>query len=168
MNKPIVIQDTRERLPFDLSFYGFEVERRKLDCGDYSLDGMENFISIDRKKSVSELASNLFEDYVRFKKELIRSQEISHFILLFEFPLEYLLIYPHGSGIPRRKWPYLRATPRKMLERIKLLYETYGVKCIFSQNREEAEEKCASILLKVMNGESLDDIEFFLPEIKDE
>lgn len=168
MNKPVVIQDTRERLPFDLSFYGFEVERRKLDCGDYSIQGYENYISIDRKKSVSELASNLFEDYVRFKKEMIRAKDIAHFFLLFEFSLEYLLIYPHGSGIPKRKWPYLRATPRKMLERIKLLYETYGVRCIFSQNREEAEQKCADILQLVINGGNLDEIEFFLPEIKDE
>lgn len=163
-----VIIDTREKMPLDLEFYGFDVVHRKLNTGDISLEGLEDFISIDRKKSISELASNLFEDYVRFKKEMIRAKDITHFFLLFEFSLEYLLIYPHGSGIPRKKWPYLRATPRKMLERIKLLYETYGVKCIFSQNREEAEEKCASILLKVINGESLDDIEFFLPEIKNE
>ena len=163
-----IIIDTREKMGFDLEFYGYDVIHRKLDTGDISIEGMEDFISIDRKKSISELASNLFEDYTRFKKEMIRAKEISHFFLLFEFPLEYLLIYPHGSGIPKRKWPYLRATPRKMLERIKLLYDAYGVRCIFSKDREDAEQKCVDILQMVINGGNLDNIEFFLPEIKDE
>ena len=163
-----IIQDSREKIPFNLSFYGFDIERRKLDCGDYSVVGYENFISIDRKKSVSELASNLFEDYVRFKKEMIRAKEITHFFLLFEFDLSSVLIYPNGSGIPRRKWPYLAATPRKILERLKLLYEAYNVKSIFCKNRADAEQKAANILQLVISGGNLDEIEFFLPEIKSE
>ena len=158
----MIIQDTRERLPFDLSFYGFDVIRKKLDVGDYSIEGYEHIVSIDRKKSISELACNLFEDYPRFKRELIRSQNIQNFYIVCEFPLEFLLIYPHGSGIPRRKWPFLRATPTKLFDRVALIYRNYGTKFVFCQNRQEAEEITAQILQMIIDNKPLD-IEYFIP-----
>lgn len=117
---------------------------------------------------MSELASNLFDDYTRFKKEMVRAKEIANFFLLFEFPLESVLIYPNGSGIPRRKWPYLVATPRKILERLNLLYQSYNVKSIFCNNRHDAEKTTADILQLAIDGGDLSKVEFFISEIKNE
>lgn len=162
MNKsPNIIIDTRERYPFDLGFYGFETIKRKLDTGDYSLEGYEEIISIDRKASVSELAQNLFYGYKRFKAEMIRASKINHFFIVLEFPLEYVLIFPNGSGIPRNKWTGLRATPSGFYHKLELIYTNYGVKTIFCENRKAAEQKTVELLNLAINNESFDNIEYF-------
>jgi len=166
---PIIIQDTREKLPWDLEFYGFEVVHKKLDTGDISLVGYEDFISIDRKASIAELAQNLFYDYKRFKAEMVRASLIKHFFLVVEMSMEHLLLFPKGSGIPRRKWPYLRATPDLILHKVNLMYESYGVKTIFCENRDAAEQKTVELLNIVINGGSFDHIDFYVkPKESDE
>ena len=159
-----VIIDSREKKFFDLEFYGFEIVKRKLETGDYSLENYEDFISIDRKASVSELAQNLFYDYKRFKAEMIRASSITNFYLVIEMPLEMVLLWPCGSGIPRRKWPYLRATPKLILHKLDLIYESYGVKTIFCENREAAEQKTVELLNIAINGGSFDHIEYYKKE----
>ena len=167
---PNIIVDTREKQPFELEFYGFATTRRKVDTGDIAIEGMENFLAIDRKKSVSELASNLFEDYTRFKKEMIRMSEITHSFLILEFPIEHVLLYPHGSNIPRRKWAYLRATPSGIYNKLDIIYKQYGVKTIFHDNRDLAEQKTVELLNIAIDGGTYDHIEFFVhpPRNKDE
>ena len=164
--RPVAIIDSREKAghEFDLGFYGFETVKRKLKTGDYSLEGYENFISIDRKASISELAQNLFYGYKRFKAEMIRASQIKHFFLVMEFPIEYVLIFPNGSGIPRRKWDGLRATPSGFYHKLELIYKNYGVKTIFCDNRESAEKKTVELLNLAINNESFDNVEFFEAE----
>lgn len=166
----IILRDSREKIPFMLEFYGFQVERAALKTGDYTVLGKENFLAIDRKKSVSELASNLFEDYTRFKKEMIRMSEITNSFLILEFPIEHVLLYPHGSGIPRRKWAYLRATPSGIYNKLDIIYKQYGVKTIFHDNRDLAEQKTVELLNIAIDGGTYDHIEFFVhpPRDKDE
>lgn len=66
--------DTHIRDYFDR--HGIEWEVRKLDCGDYMLDGQPN-ITVDRKQSLQECATNLLNktDASRFWKELRRSRD---------------------------------------------------------------------------------------------
>lgn len=55
--------------------HGVEVERRKLDFGDYMrADGTSN-IAIDTKRSIEELAGNVGRDHDRFVRELERARE---------------------------------------------------------------------------------------------
>lgn len=74
----IIILDTDEKRPFDLSFCDYEVRREKLKTGDYSIlghennDGKENFgITIERK-SLSDLYGTLSQGRERFKREFER------------------------------------------------------------------------------------------------
>lgn len=55
--------------------HGVEVERRKVDFGDYiRADGSSN-ISVDTKRSLDELAGNVGRDHARFVRELERARE---------------------------------------------------------------------------------------------
>lgn len=157
----MIIQDSRERTPFDLSFYGFEITRKSLKTGDYAPFGMEDKFSIDRKASISELVQNLFYGYTRFKKEMIRASLMDNFFLVCEFPVELVYMFPHGSTVPRKKWDGLRATPSLIVHKLNLIYDAYGVKTIFCENRQSAEEMTVKLLNKAINNESFEDIEFF-------
>ena len=55
--------------------HGIDYEIRKLDIGDYMLDG--GAISIDTKRSVDELASNMLNrnDHARFLREAKRAAD---------------------------------------------------------------------------------------------
>lgn len=163
----IILSDSREKKRFDLEFYGFNIEIAALKTGDYQLKGKENLLSIDRKASISELVSNLFDDYVRFKKELIRASEIDNFYLICEFGLEHVILFPKTSGIPRRKWPYIRSSPESIMKKLNTIYETYGVKTIFNNNRELAEQKTVELLNIAINNGDFSCIEFFQYKPKD-
>lgn len=161
VKKDLIISDSREKFPFELELYGFNTISQALQTGDYSVSGMEDFLSIDRKASVEELVSNLFYDYKRFKKEMIRASEIKHFFLLCEFPSVYIDIFPNGTKIPKRKWEGLRATPKGIRTKLKYLYLDYGVKTILCSNRNSAEETCANLLRMVLNNEDLSSVDFY-------
>ena len=164
MLSPIIIQDTREKKPWDLQFYGFEVIHKKLDTGDVAIQDREDFLFIDRKASISELAQNLFYDYKRFKAEMIRASLIKHAYLVCEFGFEHVLIFPKSSNIPRKKWEGLRATTDGIIHKLNIIYKSYGVKTIFCENREAAEQKTVELLNIAINNGSFEDIEFYRGE----
>ena len=91
-----IIVDTREQLPWE--FDGHSTSSRKLDTGDYSIEGLENIFCIERKRSVSEIANNISEK--RFVDVLDRMSQFSHKFMLLEFTLNNVLDYPVGSTVP--------------------------------------------------------------------
>jgi len=84
-----IICDSREQLP--LSFEGLKIRgvprietiRRKLDVGDYSIEGQEDSVFIERK-SVNDLYGTLFQGRERFEKELERAKNHQHRYLVIE------------------------------------------------------------------------------------
>ena len=75
----IILMDTREKqgkkdhiLKY-FAFHEIQVERIKLNVGDYAIKGKE-FVVIDLKRNILELAGNFFCDKVRFEKECIRAK----------------------------------------------------------------------------------------------
>jgi len=108
--KYVVIRDTREKEGHGWSWrkskYCDGTVSRKLDTGDYTLEGMENYLTIDRKGSIAEWAKNVTE--ARFERELERLDAIQHPWILLEFNMNDVLNYPVGSGIPKYKWKYLK------------------------------------------------------------
>ena len=75
-----VICDSREKKNEHILRYfdrhGIDYEIRKLDVGDYMLEGNDT-ISVDRKASVDELASNMLNrnDHARFLREAKRAAD---------------------------------------------------------------------------------------------
>ena len=109
-----IIVDTREQQPW--TFEHYTTAHRKLDAGDYSIEGLENIVAIERKKSVSEFANNVTES--RFKDVVDRLSQIKYSFLLLEFNLEDILIYPIGSNVPKKMWDKIKISPAFIMKHI--------------------------------------------------
>ena len=73
-----IIEDTRQKeskhdnIGIYLSKMRIPVERKKLQCGDYMIDG-NNAVSVDTKQSLSEICMDLGSEQSRFRREMIRA-----------------------------------------------------------------------------------------------
>jgi hypothetical protein len=147
-----VIIDSREQKPWSFSFFGAEEIHKKLDTGDYTVYGYEKQFTIDRKASLSELYSNLFKDYSRFKKEILRCEGMEAYILC-EFPYNSIARFPHDSGIPNKysktrgwTWDNLRWGSDDIMDKIQLLSERDNINFLFCMNRGAAEQKAYQLM----------------------
>jgi ERCC4-type nuclease len=129
MNKDpfTIIVDTREQIPWEFGYH--DTAKRKLDTGDYSIEGFENLISVERKKSVSELATNLSES--RFVDVLERLSKIPHAYMVFEFDLNDVYSFPIGSDIPKKMWDKLRISGNYIIKRLIEIQLQYNIQIIF-------------------------------------
>ena len=91
-----VIKDTREQDGWFFSPYdkcsGMEVGT--LHTGDYTLEGFEDVVCIERKASVSEIAMNLGKKKSTFYKEIERMRDFHFRYILLEFSASDLIDYP--------------------------------------------------------------------------
>jgi len=97
----------------------------KLDTGDYSIQGLEDRLCIERKKSVAEFATNITEK--RFWKELERTRDYSYSFLICEFDMYDIDIYPEGSGIPRRMFPKIKVRRNFILSKLVEIQTKYNI-----------------------------------------
>lgn len=90
---PNIIIDTRERKPY---IFGLKSIKKGLKTGDYSLEGYEDRIVVERKGR-ADIESCWHK--ARFKRELERLSEIPHSFLIlecfntssFDMPLEHFI-----------------------------------------------------------------------------
>ena len=144
-NEFTVVIDTREQQPW--SFPEYTVANRKLDTGDYSVEGLENILCIERKKSTSEFANNIIES--RFHNFILRMSEYKYAFLLLEFNLEDILIYPVGSTVPKKMWSKVKITPSFLLKHILDLQINHIIKIVFCGNARSAQKIAQSIMKKI-------------------
>jgi ERCC4-type nuclease len=96
-NNMVVVIDTREQLPY--MFPGCRVSIRKLDAGDYSLEGYEDVVSIERK-SASDFFGSITQDRDRFERELERLKSYKFKALIIEDEEQNILCPEmYGRGI---------------------------------------------------------------------
>ena len=91
-----VIKDTREQdgwffTPYDRC-EGMEVNT--LHTGDYTLKGFEDVVCVERKASVSEIATNLGKKKKAFYNEMERMRDFNFRYLLLEFSALDVIDYP--------------------------------------------------------------------------
>lgn len=140
-----VLVDTREQQP-----HSFHDEERctatisaTLETGDYTLRGLRDKLCIERKGSVSELASNITQK--RFYNELERMKSYKYRYIICEFFLGDILRYPIGSGIPKFKLKYIKVTPNFILSSIHRISNEYGVNVVFCGDRGSAHKFMISL-----------------------
>ena len=80
-----LVIDSREQTPLKFSRCKSINEKliKKLDVGDYSVEGYEDEICIERK-GVLDLFGTLGKGHARFKKELERAKDLKFFGLVIE------------------------------------------------------------------------------------
>ena len=123
--------DSRERKNEHILRYfdrhGIDYEIRKLDVGDYMLDG--GAISIDTKRSVDELASNMLNrnDHARFLREAKRAADSGVKLIVLLETSKY-------KSIPDlREWrsKYSGISGRSLMDAIYKTHISYGVEFLF-------------------------------------
>jgi hypothetical protein len=147
--KPCLLIDTREKQFFDFEpDDAFEsIKYTKLDAGDYSLEGLQHLIVIERKKSVDELFINFTKDKERIKAEFERLKDHKFKIMMLEFSCEDMMnpskYYINRRGINRQ---HPKMPVAVVAEGITKLMMEYGVHIIFGGSR--AQTMTRGLLLK--------------------
>lgn len=146
MKKPRIIQDTREKQAVNLDIYGYETVIAKLDVGDYSVEGMESQIFIERKASTGELSNNLGKKKDVFFRELERAKDIPFKYIVCEFSYDDILCFPENSKIPPAKRRFVRMNPGFIISSINKIQEKYDVVFYFCGSKDNATQKIAEII----------------------
>lgn len=101
-----------------------------LKTGDYTLCGLEDVLSIERKGTTGEFVKNINEH--RFEQELKRLEGYKHPFIILEFDIEDIMRFPLNSGIPKHLWPKLRISKWYILKRMMELQVNYKTKMILA------------------------------------
>lgn len=145
-----IIIDSREQLPLDFrkskNLEGVEV--KTLKTGDYSIEGYEDRIAIERKSGI-DLFGTLGGGHKRFKKELERALKFDYFAILVD--CSYTVI--QNKEFDNAHYSKMRGDVI-----VKILYTLkfkYGIDVIFCNGRVEASKIIRSIFTawEKQNGE---------------
>jgi ERCC4-type nuclease len=136
--RPVVIVDSREQNPFSFSrfrawFAG--VERRALQLGDYSVAGLEDVCTVERK-DLPDLVHSLTGGRRTFVKRLQR---------MSRYPQRLLVI---TAALSQVKSPYehSQASPNKITQSLIAALTGLGVPFLCVETHELGEEIVASYL----------------------
>lgn len=124
---------------------------RKLDTGDYSIDGMESLLVIDRKRNVAEIAMNITDK--RFEKELVRMQSYKYAFLICEFSETDIDRFPEGSTIPKSRWNKVKTSPNFIKACLRNYAKDRDIVVLLCGDRETAKEVTYSIIKMVADAE---------------
>ena len=80
-----VVVDTREQLPYIFG-PGVETVEKTLETGDYSVEGYEDVFAVERK-SLPDLLKSITWDRDRFKREVVRGDDLVGFVVVIESSL---------------------------------------------------------------------------------
>ena len=132
--------DSREKKCDHIKAYfdkhGIEYEIRKLDEGDYQIDGQPN-MTVDRKKDMQEMYNCVVNDKSRFYKEVRRCNDkgIKLYILI-----EHSSQIKTLEDVPKWKSKYGTVSSREIMERLYRLHISYGVEIFFCSKRQTAQK----------------------------
>lgn len=145
----LIIKDTREKVgSWDFDDQVCEgMVTRKLDTGDYAIDGLEDILCLERKRNVAELCVNVFEE--RFKRELERMAKYPYKYMIFEFTIDDIRRYPVGSNIPKSRWSSLKVTGNYVMRFIADMEINYGIHCVFAGCKDNAIFLASNIMKRV-------------------
>lgn len=130
----IIKMDTREKQGKKdniLSYFArheIEVERIKLDVGDYAIEGKENVV-IDLKRNILELAQDFFCDKHRFEKECQRAKNngiLLIFLIEEKFDKDKLLKWTAPKDVNGKR--FMNVYGWQIYNEMKRYIQLYGVK----------------------------------------
>lgn len=99
-----IIVDTREQQAYS---FACPVVHRKLDAGDYSVDGFSNRVAVERK-SLADFTHTVIHDFARFSQELEKLARLDAACIVVEADLDAVLRGQHTAALRH-------TTPRSLL-----------------------------------------------------
>jgi ERCC4-type nuclease len=129
-----IVVDSREKQP-----YRFQTPAIKgtLPTGDYSVAGLEDFISIERK-TLDDLVGCLCTGRQRFERELYRGKALDYFAIVIECSLSDLV-----NGNYRSKM-----TPKSAIQSLLAFSIRYRLPVFFAESRDYGTRVTESLLLR--------------------
>ena len=146
-----VIKDTREQDGYFFSAFNTcaGMVESKLDTGDYTIQGLEDKICVERKGCVEELAVNLGSKKYAFLNEIERMKPFSHKFIVLEFSLEDLIKFPEETRIPVKNKASLKITGKYMLKCL-MEFQLYdGIHIWFCGNKHNAFLAISSLFKRI-------------------
>lgn len=131
-----IVIDTREKVGWTFEPAQVEVVRRKLDAGDYSVQGLENQVALERK-NLGDLVQTITHDWLRFRKELIRLSGYSVAAICVEADIGQLLRHEYES----------EALPASVLGRIDSILIDHNIATLWWGDRRTASDRAHRLLL---------------------
>ena len=128
-----VITDSRERTPYIFK----NSITRKLHTGDYSIEGYEYQVCVERKTKI-DAYQTFGKGRTRFIKELQRMSEFEYSAIVIESSLSSFLVPPYFS----------RMNPKSCIMSLISWSIKYGVHVYFADNRELGMKLTKNILEK--------------------
>jgi ERCC4-type nuclease len=147
----MVIKDTREQDGYFFREYSpcAGMIDQKLDTGDYTIQGLEDKICIERKGCVEELAVNLGQKKYTFLDEIERMASFPHKFIILEFSLEDLIKFPEETRIPIKNKASVKITGKYMLKCL-IEFQLYNnVNVLFCGNKYNAFLAVSSIFKRI-------------------
>jgi ERCC4-type nuclease len=146
-----VIKDTREQDGYFFSAFNTcaGMIEHKLDTGDYTIQGLEDKVCIERKGCVEELAVNLGQKKYAFLDEIERMASFPHKFIILEFSLEDLIKFPEETRIPIKNKSSVKITGKYMLKCL-IEFQLYNnVNVLFCGDKYNAFLAVSSIFKRV-------------------
>lgn len=121
-----IIIDTREQQPY--RFRDVQVVRSALKTGDYSVNGLESVVSVERK-SLNDFVNTIIHGRKRFKAELLRMKRIQYRCLVLEANIDDIMEHRyHSRTSPNAVFSILTAISAKYIPIIFCKNRYYGAK----------------------------------------
>lgn len=127
-----MIVDTREQKPWQFPSDEFNVVRRGLIAGDYSIAGMENKVAIERK-SIGDLVNTVIGQWLRFRKELNRLSGYEFAAIVVEADVSDLMEHRYES----------EADPASVWGRCNACFVDHGIPVLWWGSRQYCEPAAA-------------------------
>ncbi len=147
-----VLVDTREKTPwfFATSDYCSGCVKQNLPTGDYTIEGYEHLVCVERKKSVTEIANNIVDE--RWDRELVRLEKFKYAYIVLEFTTDNVMEYPIGTKIPKRVQDKIKVTGSYIMHKLVGYMIKYpNIKIIFAG--DHGKEITEIIFKKVLQNE---------------
>ena len=132
-----ILTDSREQKPYEFktpSGIG------TLSCGDYSIQGLQDYISIERK-SLPDLIASLSNGRDRFERELYRGKSLDYFCLVIECSLSDIIEHKYKSQME----------PKAAIQSLLAFSIRYRLPVWFCESRQYGQRVTESLLLKYAN-----------------
>lgn len=129
-----ILIDSREQQPYQFSIPS---EIGTLQIGDYSIQNLENFISIERKE-LNDLIGCLTKGRARFERELFKSKKLEYFALVIEASLSDIANGDYRS----------RTNPKSVIQSLLTFSIRYRLPIFFCENRLYGQRITESLLCK--------------------
>jgi ERCC4-type nuclease len=125
------------------------MEIKTLHTGDYTLEGFEDVVCVERKACVSEIAMNLGRKKGAFNAEIERMKDYAFSFIICEFNVDDILKYPEGSRVPRTSRSQVKVTGKYLLKCLLEFQIWYNTKIIFCGNKNNAFLVCNSLFKRL-------------------